>query len=66
MTRVLVISDTRVEPGGHRHLPASVFEHLVDVDLILPAGDVVTGDLLDELRSFAPVAFGSHDARFRA
>lgn len=62
-TRVVVLSDTHVVPGGSRQLPGAVYEHLEQADLVLHAGDVVTGDLLDELRAFAPVeaVLGNND-----
>lgn len=63
MTRVAVLSDTHVAPGSSRRLPASAYEHLDGVDLILHAGDVTTPDLLHELEGFAPVeaVLGNND-----
>ena len=63
VTRIVVLSDTHVQPGGARQVPDAVYGHLDDADLILHAGDVVTGDLLDELRAFAPVeaVLGNND-----
>lgn len=64
MTRIVVLSDTHVHPGGSRQLPEAVYGHLEDADLILHAGDVVTADLLDQLAAFAPVeaVLGNNDA----
>lgn len=63
MTRIIVLSDTHVQPGGSRQLPDAVYEHLESADRILHAGDVVTGDLLHQLEAFAPVTavLGNND-----
>ena len=63
MVEVVVLSDTHIRPGGRRRLPDAVYEALDRADLILHAGDVVTGDLLDELAGFAPVlaVLGNND-----
>lgn len=60
--RVAVLSDTHLRPGG-RGLPASVLERLAAADVILHAGDVVTGHLLDELTRVAPThaVLGNND-----
>jgi putative phosphoesterase len=60
--RVAVLSDTHA-PRFWKACPARVAEHLVDVDLILHAGDVCTADVLDELSAFAPVhaVIGNND-----
>jgi uncharacterized protein len=62
--RAVVLADTHVRAGaGPRRLPAGVYDALGDADLILHAGDVLTDDLLDELRAFAPVhaVLGNND-----
>src|SRR5689334_21295403 len=60
--RVAVLADTHLRPGGRR-LPATVVAELEAADVILHAGDVVDGFLLDELASFAPVhaVLGNND-----
>ena len=40
VTRVLVLADTHVVPGGRRQLPDAVYDHLVAADLVLHAGDL--------------------------
>jgi putative phosphoesterase len=72
--RVVVMSDTHVRPtpsrghatggrGFRRRLPDALYDALGDADVVLHAGDVVTHDLLDELRAFAPVhaVLGNND-----
>lgn len=65
MTRVVVLSDTHVQPGGSRQLSAAVYEHLDRAELILHAGDVVSVEVLDELAGFAPVegVLGNNDGQ---
>ncbi|QXC60452.1 metallophosphatase family protein [Aquihabitans sp. G128] len=62
-TRVVVLSDTHVGDGTRRRLPDAAYGHLERADLIVHAGDVVTEDLLHELRGFAPVeaVLGNND-----
>lgn len=59
----MVLSDTHMRPGSSRRLPASAVAHLERADLILHAGDIVAGEVLDELRGFAPVhaVLGNND-----
>ncbi|NLM52278.1 MAG: metallophosphoesterase [Firmicutes bacterium] len=52
--RIGVISDTHI-PTRARHLPAVLFEHFADVDLILHAGDLVDPQVLVDLAAIAPV-----------
>jgi putative phosphoesterase len=61
--RVLVLADTHLR-GDLSKLPADVWDHAEDVDVVLHAGDVVTGDLLDALRRRRPVhaVLGNNDA----
>jgi putative phosphoesterase len=42
-------------PRRARALPENLLAHLERADLILHAGDLVDGDLLHELRAYAPV-----------
>jgi uncharacterized protein len=63
VTDIVVLSDTHMRPGLNRHLPRSVYAALEHADLILHAGDVVTGELLDELGGYAPTlaVLGNND-----
>lgn len=56
-----VLADTHVR-AGHT-LPLAVWDRLRGADLILHAGDVLTGELLEELRQIAPVhaVLGNND-----
>jgi uncharacterized protein len=60
--RVLVLADTHLRADLSK-LPAAVWEHVEDADVVLHAGDVVTGDLLDALRARRPVhaVLGNND-----
>ena len=61
--KVVVLSDTHIRRGGSRRLPDDVYRAIASVDAILHAGDMVTGDLLEELAGFAPVhaVLGNND-----
>jgi putative phosphoesterase len=63
MTDVVVLSDTHIRPGGRHRLPPAVYAALQEADLVLHGGDVVTGDLLEELAGFAPTmaVLGNND-----
>jgi len=66
MTRVrhvVVVSDTHIRRGGSRRLPDAAYAHLERADVVLHAGDILTGDVLDELAGFAPVhaVLGNND-----
>ena len=50
----VVIADTHV-PRRARALPEGLLAHLRRADLILHAGDLMVGDLLEELGAYAPV-----------
>ena len=64
MTHVVVLADTHIRRSGTRRLPDSAYAHLDRADLILHAGDVLVGEVLDELGGFAPVhaVLGNNDA----
>lgn len=64
MTEVVVLADTHIRPGSSRRLAPAVYAALEDADLVLHAGDVVTGALLEELGRFAPTlaVLGNNDA----
>jgi len=72
-SHVVVLSDTHIRRGGLYpargaaralgRLPDAAYAHLDRADVILHAGDVVVGEVLDELRGFAPVhaVLGNND-----
>lgn len=64
MTEVVVLADTHIRPGSTRRLPLAVYAALEEADLVLHAGDVLTGALLAELDGFAPTlaVLGNNDA----
>lgn len=64
MSHVVVLSDTHIRRGGARRLPEAAYAHLERADVILHAGDVLVGEVLDELGGFAPVhaVLGNNDA----
>ena len=64
MTRVVVVADTHIRRAGTRRLPDAAYAHLDTADLILHAGDILVGEVLDELRGFAPLhaVLGNNDA----
>jgi len=74
VTHVVVVADThirRARPTAQagvgalaRRLPDAAYAHLAAADVILHAGDVLVGEVLDELRGFAPVhaVLGNNDA----
>jgi putative phosphoesterase len=51
--KIGILSDTHIRKG--RTLPEFVWETLSEVDVILHAGDIITGSLLKELELLAPV-----------
>ncbi|MDN3495251.1 metallophosphoesterase [Planococcus sp. APC 4015] len=61
-TRLLLISDTHI-PGRARRLPDAVLREADAVDLVIHAGDWVSGAVLDELETHAEVlgVFGNND-----
>jgi len=60
---VVVLADTHISRGSARRLPAAVYAALERADLVLHAGDVVTGEVLEELSTFAPTlaVLGNND-----
>ncbi|MEZ5141453.1 MAG: metallophosphoesterase family protein [Acidimicrobiales bacterium] len=60
--RVAVLADTHLRPGG-RPLPEPVWAQVRAADVVLHAGDVVCGELLDELASVTTVhaVLGNND-----
>ena len=63
MSRVIVLADTHIRRGGKRRLPDVVYRALERADLVLHAGDLVSGDVLDDLERFGPVhaVLGNND-----
>lgn len=61
--QVLVVADTHIRRGSSRSLPPAVYEHAAGADVILHAGDVLVGEVVDELARFAPVhaVLGNND-----
>jgi putative phosphoesterase len=60
---IVVIADSHVPAGAPGRLPTPLYEALGEADLVIHAGDVVSADLLTELRAFAPVhaVLGNND-----
>lgn len=63
MTEIVVLADTHIHRNSARRLPPAVYTALERADLVLHAGDVVTGDVLEELAGFAPTlaVLGNND-----
>ena len=63
MTEIVVLADTHIHRNSTRRLPPAVYAALERADLVLHAGDVVTGDVLEELAGFAPTlaVLGNND-----
>jgi putative phosphoesterase len=63
VTEIVVLADTHIRRGSSRRLPPAVYAALDRADLVLHAGDVVTGALLEELNGFAPTVgvLGNND-----
>ena len=63
MTDIVVLADTHIHRNSARRLPPAVYAALERAELVLHAGDVVTGDVLEELAGFAPTlaVLGNND-----
>lgn len=63
LVRAAVLADTHVRSGAVHPLPDAAYARLAEADVILHAGDVLVGDLLDDLRTIAPVhaVLGNND-----
>jgi hypothetical protein len=63
VTEVVVLADTHIRRGSTRRLPSAVYAALEEADLVLHAGDAVTGAVLEELAGFAPTlaVLGNND-----
>ena len=61
--KAVVLADTHIRRGSTRGLPPAVYAALEQADLVLHAGDVVTGAVLEELAGFAPTlaVLGNND-----
>jgi uncharacterized protein len=64
VTHVVVLADTHIRRTGKRRLPVAAYAYLDRADVILHAGDILVGEVLDELSGFAPVhaVLGNNDA----
>jgi putative phosphoesterase len=62
--RVAVLADTHLRPERSTALPERVRRELERAEVILHAGDLLTGHVLDDLRRYAPVhaVLGNNDA----
>jgi hypothetical protein len=60
---VLVVADTHIKRGSSRTLPPRVRELADRAHVILHAGDIVVGEVLDDLATHAPVhaVLGNND-----
>lgn len=65
--RIGLISDTHIAEAGVKDLWPEIFTAFDGVDLILHAGDIMQGRVLDDLERVAPVyaALGNHDRALR-
>jgi len=63
MQHVVVLADTHIRRGGSRRLPDAAYAHLERADAVLHAGDILVGEVLEELSGFAPVhaVLGNND-----
>ena len=61
--RIVALADTHMRSGSRRRLPAAALAELERADVVLHAGDIVTGDLLEHLGSYAPTVavLGNND-----
>jgi putative phosphoesterase len=61
--RAVVLADTHLHPRSRRGLPDAALAQLEQADLVLHAGDVVTGELLEALERYAPTwaVLGNND-----
>lgn len=61
--RAVVLADTHLHPGSRRRLPDQVMVELERADVVLHAGDILTGDVLELLAGYAPVhaVLGNND-----
>lgn len=62
--RVVVLADTHPRAGSGRSLSPRAWAELAQAEVVLHAGDIVDGALLEELRSRAPTyaVLGNNDA----
>ena len=63
-THVVTLADTHLRRGWKRRLPDAAYAELERADVILHAGDVLVGEVLEDLARFAPVhaVLGNNDA----
>lgn len=60
---VVVLADTHIRRDSARRLPPGAGAALAQADVVLHAGDIVVGEVLADLRRFAPVhaVLGNND-----
>ena len=65
--RVVALADTHLTPRSARGLSSRALAHLAEADVIIHAGDVVDGEVLDGLSALAPVhaVLGNNDVALR-
>lgn len=68
MLRAVVLADTHMGAGRTRRLPDAVYRLLEGADVILHAGDLVDGSVLDLLVAIAPTyaVLGNNDTSLRS
>ena len=61
--RVVCLSDTHITRTGRRRLPETAYAELAGADAVIHAGDVVHGEVLEDLARFGPVhaVLGNND-----
>ncbi len=61
--KVVVLADTHLRRGSPRGLPPVALAELATADVVLHAGDIVTGDVLEALAATAPThaVLGNND-----
>ena len=65
--RVVVVADTHLRRGSPRGLPPGALHELAQADVVLHAGDILTGEVLESLGECAPTyaVLGNNDAELR-
>ena len=61
--RAVVLADTHLRRGSRRRLPDAALAELARADVVLHAGDILDGDVLELLAGYAPVhaVLGNND-----
>ena len=63
----VILADTHIRRNGKRSLTLPIYRALEPADVIFHAGDIVVGEVLDELARFAPIhaVLGNNDHELR-